>query len=152
MQRSRRSTPYPLTWEIPTGALLALLLMLVLGLQVGRSIANLLAGGQWRFVDRADLFVTVPGLVAGNAAAGLTDLPAPAGPHLLWGCMATVCVVLLLLAGWATKIGLDRWGPGRVQGMATTGDAEALLGRSRLRRHAQVIRPDLYGRARGARR
>ena len=30
--------------------------------------------------------------------------------------------------------------------------AETLLGRSRLRRHAQVIRPDLYGRARGARR
>lgn len=152
MQRSRRTTPYPLTWEIPTGALLALLLVFVLGLQAGRSIANLLAGGPWRFVDRAALFVTVPDLISGDAAAGLTSLSATAGSHLLWACMAMTCVLLLALAGWLTKVALDRWGPGRLQGMATAAEAETLLGRSRLRRHAQVIRPDLYGRARGARR
>lgn len=152
MQRSRRTTPYPLTWEIPTGALLALLLVLVLGLQAGRSIANLLTSGQWRFVDRADMFVTVPALVSGDASAGLTDLSAPAGTRLLWGCMAATCVLLLVLAGWVTKMALDRWGPGRLQGMATAAEAEALLGRSRLRRHAQVIRPDLYRRAGRARR
>lgn len=152
MQRSRRSTPYPLTWEVPTAAVFALVLVLVLGLQAGRSISNLLAGGSWRFVNRADLFVTVPGLLRGDAAAGLTSVAEPANPQLLWACMATTCVLLLALACWLTKVALDRWGPGRLQGMATAADAENLLGRSRLRRHAQVIRPDLYGRARGARR
>lgn len=136
-----------MTWEIPTGALLALLLVLVLGLQVGRSVANLLSGGRWSFVDRADLFVTLPALVGGDAAAGLRGLSDPAGGHLLWWCMAATCVVLLVLAGWVTKVVFNRWGPGRLQGMATAGEAEAMLGRSRLRRHARVIRPDLYERA-----
>ena len=152
MQRSRRATPYPLTWEVPAAAAVALLLVLALGIQVGRSIANLLAGGGWRFVDRADLFATVPAVLGGDAAAGLTGLHDMAGSRLLWGSVAGACVVLLAAAGWATKMALDRWGPGRLQGMATAAEAETLLGRSRLRRHAQVIRPDLYGRARGARR
>ena len=62
--------------------------------------------------------------------------------------------LLLVVAavGWAVKFGLDRWGPARLRGMATAAEAEVLLGRTRLRRHAKVIRPDLYGAPRGGRR
>ena len=153
MQRSRRITPYPLTWEIPTAAVFGLLLVLALGVQAGRSIANLVAGARWRFVDRADLFATIPDILGGDAAAGLTGLlQDTASIGLLRVCIGVTCVLVLVLSGWLTKIALDRWGPGRLQGMATAAEAETLLGRSRLRRHAQVIRPDLYGRARGTRR
>lgn len=152
MQRSRRTTPYPLTWEIPAAAVAALLLVLVLAVQIGRSTANLIVGAGWRFVDRTDLFITVPALLRGDAGAGLEGLVNAASPHLLRWCMAGTCAVFLGLAGLLTNVALDRWGPGRLQGMATTAEAEALLGRSRLRRHAHVIRPDLYGRPRGVRR
>ncbi len=55
MQRTRRTTPYPFTWEIPVGIVLGVLLALVLGLQAGRSLANLVAGNGWVFVDRMAL-------------------------------------------------------------------------------------------------
>lgn len=152
MQHTRRATPYPLTWEIPVAVLMATLLALVLGLQLGRSLANLVAGNGWAFVDRAALFSTLGGVLDGQAGAGLSDLANPASAALLWTCIALVELLVVVVVGWAVKVGLDRRGPARLRGMATAVEAEALLGRSRLRRHAKVIRPDLYGAPRGARR
>ena len=57
-------------------------------------------------------------------------------------------MLLLILLGWAFKTGLDRWGPHRVQGMATRAEAEQMLGRTRLRKASAVVRPDLYGKQR----
>ena len=147
MQRSRRTNPYPHTWEIPILGILALLLILLLGLQAGRSMANLLAGNGWAFVPREGLFSSLGGIVGGDAASGLTELTEPASVGLMWTCIAVLEVAALVGCGWVGKWALDRWGPGRLQGMATTAQAEALLGRTRLRRHAKVIRPDLYGTA-----
>lgn len=151
MQRSRRTNPYPFTWEIPALVAGVVLFLLMLGVQLGRSVANLFAGNGWVLVDRADLVSSVAGVVAGHADAGLTGLARPAGPGLLWGCV--IGVDLLVLAGCvaAALWGWGRWRPARVHGMATPAQAEALLGVSRLRRHAKVIRPDLYGAPRGTR-
>ena len=44
MQQSRRSNPYPFTWEIPLMLAVTVLLLLVLGVQAGRAGANLAAG------------------------------------------------------------------------------------------------------------
>jgi len=145
MQRSRRTNPYPVTWEIPVALSIATLLLLVLGVQVGRSVANVLTGNGWHFVDRAQLFSSVGGIFAGSADAGLTGVQHPAGPRLLWSCIGFLELVVLVACMVALKWGLDRWGPGRLQGMATRSEAEALLGTTRLRKHARVIRPDLYG-------
>ena len=145
MQRSRRANPYPFTWEIPTAVVVGVLLLLVLGLQAGRSVANVLAGNGWAFVDRTELFTSLGGLLHGQAGAGLSAVVHPAGPGLLWTCLVVIELILSVAAGFAVKWGLERWGPGRVQGMATATEAEALLGRTRLRKHAKVIRPDLYG-------
>ena len=40
----------------------------------------------------------------------------------------------------------QRWGPGRMRGMATAAEAEKLLGVTRLRKVAGILRPDLYGK------
>ena len=149
MQRSRRSTPYPFTWEIPVAVVVAVLLLGALGAQAGRSIANLLTGNGLVFVDSADLFATLAGVLHGQAGAGLPGLARPAGPGLMWTCVGAVELVVAVAVVVAVKAGLDRWGPGRLQGMASPAEAEALLGRTRLRKHAKVIRPDLYGPAKG---
>ena len=149
MQRSRRTTPYPFTWEIPVATLLGVLLALVLGLQAGRSLANLAAGNGWVFVDRMALFTTLGPLLGGQAGAALPGVTDPASAELYWTCVVFVQLLVVVVIGRAVKFGLDRWGPTRLRGMATTAEAEALLGRTRLRRHAKVIRPDLYGAPRG---
>jgi len=149
MQRSRRTNPYPFTWEIPVALSVAALLLLLLGAQAGRSVANMLAGNGWHLVDRAQLFSSLGGIFAGNADAGLTGVQHPAGPGLLWSCIGVLELVVLVACMVALKWGMDRWGPGRLQGMATRSEAEALLGTTRLRKHAKVIRPDLYGSSKG---
>ena len=84
MQRSRRTNPYPFTWEIPLALVVAVLFLLLMGVQIGRSAANLLAGNGWVFVDRPALFTSLPGIVSGHADAGLGPLSRPPGPAVLW--------------------------------------------------------------------
>ena len=47
MQRSRRTNPYPFTWELPLVLVVAVLFLLLVGVQAGRSIANVIAGSGW---------------------------------------------------------------------------------------------------------
>lgn len=146
MQRSRRRDPIPWTWEIPAAIVLAVLVVLTLGVQLGRSIANLLSGDGWAWVPRTDLFSSLPGVLAGHAQSGLTGVHHVAGARLLWTCVIVVEIGLTVAACWGVKAGMDRWGPNRLRGMASRDEAEKLLGRSRLREAAPVIRPDLYGK------
>ena len=149
MQRSRRHDPYPFTWEIPAAITAGALLVLVLGIHIGRAGANLLAGAGWAWPDRAELFASLPGVLAGDSGAGLPHaLHGGAGQSALWTSIGAAELLLLILLGCAFKIGLDRWGPQRVQGMATRAQAEEMLGRTRLRKASAVVRPDLYGMAR----
>ena len=55
-QRSRRHDPYPLTWETPLVTAVAILVLIIFGAHVGRAIANVVAGSDWRFPNRVDLF------------------------------------------------------------------------------------------------
>jgi hypothetical protein len=150
MQRSRRNDPYPFTWEIPAAIIAAVLLVLVLGVHIGRAAANLLAGVGWAWPARDELFRSLPGILGGDGAAGLPRaFHGGAGQSALWTSISICELLLLLLLGWAFKIGLDRWGPHRVQGMATRAQAEQMLGRTRLRKASAVVRPDLYGKQQG---
>ena len=147
-QQSRRHDPYPWTWEIPLGIVLVILMVLVCGVHLGRGIANVWAGAGWAFPTRVELFRSLPAVLAGDAAAGLD-------------AAQRVCVIafsgvdvgrrdggdaagrrVLLL-----KLVVDRWGPGG-RGMASRGEAERLLGVTRLRKVRSVVRPDLYGKNR----
>ena len=146
MQRSRRHDPYPFTWEIPAAIIAGVLLVLVLGIHIGRAVANLLAGAGWGWPDREELFRSLPTILAGDGAAGLPRaFHGGAGQSALWTSISVCELLLLILLGWVFKLGLDRWGPHRVQGMATRAQAEQMLGRTRLRKASAVVRPDLYG-------
>jgi hypothetical protein len=81
----------------------------------------------------------------GRASMRSTDLGHP--PQC---CAWTVVTEVMLLAvcAFALKMILDRWGPGRMRGMASRGEAERLLGATRLRKVRCVVRPDLYGKRR----
>ena len=149
MQRARRTNPYPFTWEIPVAAVVATVLLLVLGIHAGRAVANLVAAGGLTLPSRETLFTSVPGVLGGDAGAGLTGTTAHlAGTTALRLWLAVVEALVLTLTVWVAKVGLGRWGPGRIHGMATREEAGRLLGRSRLRKVGAVVRPDLYGNGR----
>jgi hypothetical protein len=153
-QRSRRQDPYPWTWEIPLAVILAVLVLISFGVHLGRAVANVLAGCHWRFPSRVDLFSSLPAVLRGDAGAGLVDLHGPgASPSSLLTCVAATELILLATSVVLIKVGLDRWGPGRTKGVATSSEAERLLGVARLRRSRKIVRPDLYRRRRqGVRR
>jgi len=165
MQRDRRRDPYPWTWEVPVGATALGLLVLVAGIQLGRSAANLLAGAGWTWPETGSgasglaspigvaFWTSLPGVLGGDAGAGL---PPPAsgglaGAGLVWVSVAAIEVVLCAVTVWGGLWVYLRWGPGRMRGMATAAEAERLLGVTRLRRVAAVVRPDLHGRHQGLR-
>ncbi|MCM3556667.1 hypothetical protein M3697_16395 [Janibacter melonis] len=149
MQRSRRNDPYPFTWEIPVGVVLAVLLLLVLGVHLGRAMANLTAGAGATFTPRATLLTSVPAVVGGDAGAGLRPRPAAAaGAGLLWAWIGVIQLLNVLLIGRVARDAWRRWGPGRVEGVASRAEVDKILGLGRLRKVAPVVRPDLYGKGR----
>lgn len=146
MQQGRRANPYPFTWEVPVAVALAVVLLVILGVHLGRTLANLASGGGLSFTPRPALFTSLGGILGGNAAAGLGWVSHPASATALWTWIGAVELMLWVGIGFALKAGLDRWGPHRIRGMATSSEAEQILGRTRLRKAAAVVRPDLYGK------
>jgi hypothetical protein len=148
-QRSRRQDPYPWTWEIPVGVAVVILGVLVCGVHLGRGIANLLAGVGWAFPGRVELFRSLPEVLRGDAGAGLTGLNGHFPSAMtLWVCVIATELVLIAGCVLLLKLMLHRWGPTRMEGMASSGEAERLLGVTRLRKVRSVVRPDLYGKRR----
>jgi hypothetical protein len=146
MQQSRRTTPYPYTWEIPLTATITVILTLVLAAHTARTLANAFAGAGWDFTPQTELFTALPDILGGDARAAL-DPGASASPWLLYTCLVVVEVVTVMLIVWAVIAGMRQWGPARVRGMATRAEADTLLGLQRLRKVAPVVRPDLHGKA-----
>jgi hypothetical protein len=148
-QQSRRGDPYPWTWEIPLGVVLVILIVLVCGVHLGRGIANVWAGAGWVFPTRVELFRSLPAVLGGDAAAGLDGINGSmSSAPVVWMWVVITEVMLLGLSVLVLKLVLDRLGPGRLRGMASRGEAERLLGVTRLRKVRTVVRPDLYRRNR----
>ena len=147
MQQDRRTTPYPRTWEIPLTGAMVTGLVLVLAAHLARSTANGLSGTGWALPPQAELFRSLPALLGGDSRAGLPPGRA-AAPVLLYTCLALTEILAIALLVWAARLAWRAWGPGRVRGMATRAQAQAVLGPSRLRRVAPVVRPDRYGNRR----
>lgn len=168
MQRERRRDPYPWTWEPALVVGVLVVVGLACGVQFGRSLANLLVGAGWTWPDAPGAATTgagsdiellpapslfggafwrsVPQVLVGDSTAGLARPPdGAAGSGLLWGCVAVVELLVMVALVWAAAAGFRRWGPGRVRGMATRVETEQLLGVTRMRSVAAIVRPDLYG-------
>lgn len=144
LQADRRRNPYPYTWEIPIGILTGWLLLAGLGVQLGRTLANATAGAGWAWPTGRALYTSLPAILAGNPTAGLALGGGAAGPAALYGWL--IATQLAILTGYTTGLlwAGRRWGPGRMKGMATPTEAEQVLGLTRLRRNATLIRPDLH--------
>ena len=141
---------------------------LLIGLQLGRSLANLLAGAGWTWPDPTTtsgagrfnspigtaFWTSLPGVLTGDSSAGLAQQEASngrlAGPSLTWGCLVVTELLVVVALGWLAIFVLQRWGPGRMRGMATSAEAERMLGVTRLRKVAGIVRPDLHGKHAGA--
>lgn len=148
MQIARRHDPYPWTWEPFALWGLMLVMVLLLGVQAGRGLANWVAGAGFAWPPADNVVTSIFGVIGGDPAAGLAHphrLGRLASPSLLHGSLIITETGLLIAYGVATFFVLRTWGPWRVLGMASREEAERLLGRTRLRKVAGVVRPDLYG-------
>jgi hypothetical protein len=146
-QQLRRRDPYPWTWEIPLGTVLVILMVMVCGVHLGRGLANVWAGAGWTLPRRVELFRSLPAVLGGDAAAGLDGLNGSvSSPSAMWMWVVATEVMLLAVCVFVLKLVSDRWGPGRLRGMASRGEAERLLGVTRLRKVRSVVRPDLHGK------
>jgi hypothetical protein len=129
---------------MPLTIVVAILILVVFGMHLGRAVANVLAGCDWRFPSRANLFSSLSAVLRGDAGAGLADLHGlGASPSSLLMCVAATELILLTTTVLLIKFGFDRLGPGRMKGLASRGEAESLLGVTRLRRSRRIVRPDL---------
>jgi hypothetical protein len=114
---------------------------------VGLGIACQLFGGGWIW-PRSEVAVRViAGLAAGHPGRGLPAALAARvpGPVAVYGCVAAaelLAVAVLLATALLTA---RYWQPNDPRrGMATRGQAAAVLGVRRLRAAKAIIRPDLY--------
>lgn len=144
LQSGRTKDPYPFTWEIPAAVVAVWALLAVLAAHTGRAIANLAAGAGWTWPPSRALFTSLPALLAGDPRAGLASPGGAASPAALAGWIVTVEVLLVAAMITGSAWVLRRWGPGRMKGMASQAEAEAVLGLTRLRRVAHIVRPDLH--------
>jgi hypothetical protein len=159
MQRERRRDPYPWSWEIPAAIMLILVVVILTGIQLGRSAANLVAGAGWTWPNTdtgtgtvvsspvgTAFWTSLPGIVGGNSGAGLASSTPTglAGQGLLWGSITVTELTLLDLTAWAGTYPLSALGsrPDARHGHRQRG--RELLGVTRLRRVAPIVRPDLY--------
>lgn len=147
----RRRDPQPISqgWEVAAAVIGGVLLGAGLAALAGLGLASALWGGGWVWPHGTDTITHVlGGLVQGQPGRGL----APAQRRLVaapGGVYVCVAVAELTLVALAITIGvlIARYRrPGDARGgMATRGEAEQVLGISRLRSSKSIIRPDLYG-------
>lgn len=137
--------PYPFTWEIPVAVIAACGVVVAGGVHLGRAIACLLAGEGLRWPRSTEFFASLSGVLTGDPSAGLAEAATGVASGLLVATIVTTEVFLFAVLGWAGYELASRWGPTAPKGMATTSEAERLLGSSRLFRARRIVRPDLYG-------
>ena len=152
MQQERVLDQYPWTWEIPLAVVCAIIALGVVICQLGRSFANWFAGAGWRWPTLDKLVTSLPGLLAGDAAAGLTGVHLVASPGALWTWLGVTGLLTTMLLTVTGKRAWHRLGPARMRGMATVAEAHELLGEDRLWKVRHVVRPALYTARRGVTR
>ncbi|AQP43773.1 hypothetical protein [Tessaracoccus flavus] len=139
MTDSQHEDGYAWTWEPAVGILTTVALLAVVAVQVGRSLTLAAAGAGWHWPPLAVLVPSSWGILTGNLHAGLTTH----GTDAVWVAWAIAAAVFIAGLTAAIVLALRVTAGRRFKGMATTGQAEQLLGLGRLRANRAVIRPDL---------
>jgi type IV secretory pathway TraG/TraD family ATPase VirD4 len=146
----RRQAPQPIahTWEVAVLALTGIAATVGAAALAGQAAAVAVTGGGWVWPAGSHAATrAVAGLASGRPGAGLTAEQAqrlPAGWVVYAGVgVGEVTAVALLVA--AALFGRRWWRPNDPsRGMATRGQAAAVLGVRRLRSARAILRPDLY--------
>jgi hypothetical protein len=147
-QRRRDPQPIGQGWEVAVAVIGGALLGLSLAALCGLGVASALFGHGWVWPHGTDTISHVlGGLLTGHPGRGLDAHQAPlvAGPTAVYLCVAA-CELALVVASIVVGVLFARYRrPGDARGgMATRGEAEQILGMSRLLAARAVIRPDLY--------
>ena len=120
--------------------------ILVGGVHVGRAIANVTVTGRWIWPSPATVVGSLPGVLSGDARAGLAAPGTMAVADAAWlqGCIAVTEAVLVAIIIVAAVWMLRRWSPNVTPGMASRSEVQQVLGVDRLHKVRAVIRPDLH--------
>jgi len=136
-------------WEIPLLVATGLAVMLAVAALLGLAAASALFGHGWVWPAGDAITRTVGGLLAGQPGRGLPLDVRSAVPnvHIVYGCVAATELVAVAVA---TSVGVvyarNRVPTDARGGMASRREAGDVLGVRRLRKAAEVIRPDLYSK------
>ena len=140
MTDSQHEDGYAWTWEPAVGALTTIALIGMVAVQAGRSLILAAAGAGWHWPPSTALVTSSWGILTGNLHAGLTT-HGTANVWVAWAIAAALFIAGLTAAAIVSlRVAAGR----RFKGMATTGQAQQLLGLGRLRANRAVIRPDRY--------
>ena len=148
-QRRRDPQPMGQGWEVAVAVIGGALLGLGLAALCGLGAASALFGRGWVWPHGTDTIGhVIGGLFTGHPGQGLDPRQARmvARPTAVYLCVA-VCELAVIAAAIVAGVLVARYRrPGDARGgMATRGEAEQVLGMSRLRGARDLIRPDLYG-------
>ena len=152
MERSRRerfTNMAPPAGEFKVAVLLAGLLLLLMTPLVVQGVVGWATSGEFAWPNR-HLPEAYGGLLHGHFGAGLgrsvtAGLPPDA---VLWVLTVSGEVLVLGAAAVVGKWMRDLTGASARHGVATASQAAEALGVPRLRKSAEVVRPDLYSRSR----
>jgi hypothetical protein len=149
---SWRTDVAPVGWELPAAGALCWLAATMLLLPVGQAVASELFGGGFVW-PRKSLPASIGGLLTGHPGRGaaVTSAAALASSSWIYALITVLELVALAAAVWLGVVWWRLLGAGALQGMATRGEVERVLGLSNLRHRRKVIRPDLFGTGRGVR-
>jgi len=151
MERSRRdrfTNTAPSAGEFTVAVLLAGLLFLLMTPLVVQGVVGWATSGEFAWPN-GQLLEAYGGLLHGHFGAGLRrGVAAGLPPDAVMWVLTVVGEVLVL--GAAAVVGMwmrDLTGTNARHGLATAAQAAEALGVPRLRKSAEVIRPDLYARS-----
>jgi type IV secretion system protein VirD4 len=139
----------PLTWELPAALALGWVCVTAMLLPSARGAASWLSGAGWVWPDTgASLIASLLGPMSGHPLAALTATTAAGlpGPSVVYALVTVFEALWLVVSLLGLRVWWQRWGPGMRAGLATRSEVQKVLGRSRMRRHRAVIRPDLYAK------
>jgi len=147
-QRQRDPVPWSRGGEVALVAIAAVLLALALAALLGLALASACFGGGWVWPHGADTIGRVlGGLLSGHPGRGLAtaDTTRVPGRGAVYGSVAVSEILLIAVAIAVTMLALRWTRPGDARrGMASRFEAQQVLGQSRLRESARLIRPDLH--------
>ena len=136
----QRTDVLPLTWEIPVTIALGWVVLAVLAMPGGQSLAYAVTGRAFAW-PAGELAGSVAGLVDGRPGVGVSERPP--GDTIVYAVIAVAEVAVTAVTLWVAAWWWRTTGPGAQYGLASKHEIRTVLGEGPLGRRRKTIRPDL---------